>query len=269
MTGIRIISLAPSNTEILFSLGLGPQVVGVTRFCDYPDEAKKITKIGGWVDPEYGRVESLKPDLIFTSTFLQEKIAKALSAKGFNVVHTDPKNLGGVYESIITIGKSCHKLKESKTLVGEIMNGLDGVKQIFDEPVKVYCEEWHRPPTVSGNWVPDIIRIAGGESMIKAGEISRETTLQEVAKFGPEIIVVSLCGFGEKSDKRFILQRPGWQNLDAVKNNKIIVMDDSLLNRPGPRLVNAAEKLAAILDQTRSRGINDATNGYLAQNLQK
>ncbi|MBI3413113.1 MAG: cobalamin-binding protein [Candidatus Aenigmarchaeota archaeon] len=247
----RIVSLAPSSTEILFSLGMGSQIVGVTRFCDYPAEAKKIAKVGGWIDAEYGKIESLKPDMIFTSTFLQEKIAKALSAKGFYVVHTDPKNLDEVYESIITVGEACNKLKEPEILVRKMMNGLDKIKRSAGASrQKVYCEEWHRPPIVSGNWVPDIIRIAGGESMIKSGEISRETTLQEVAEFDPAIILMSLCGFGEKADKKFILQRPGWQNLNAVKNNKVVVMDDSLLNRPGPRLVDAAKRLGDIFNET-------------------
>ncbi|MBI4167609.1 MAG: cobalamin-binding protein [Candidatus Aenigmarchaeota archaeon] len=254
MNNLRIVSLAPSNTEIMFSLGLGSNVVGVTRFCDYPAEAKKITKTGGWIDTEYGKIESLKPDLILTSTFLQEKTAETLSAKGFRVVHTDPKNLAEVYESIITIGKACGKLEEAKSIVRKMMNDMDKIKEnSANRPkARVYCEEWHRPPTVSANWVPDIIEIAGGISMIKSGQISRETSLEEVAKFEPEIILVSLCGFGEKADKKFILQRPGWENLEAVKNNKLIVLDDSLLNRPGPRLVDATKLMRVLFNGCRT-----------------
>ncbi len=249
-----IVSLAPSNTEILFSLGVGSQIVGVTRFCDYPTEAKSIKKIGGWINTEYDKIESLNPDLIFTSTFLQEKTAKTLSSKGFPVVHVDPKDLGGVYESIITIGSACKKLKESKNLVRKMMHGFDTVKKsATGKHMKVYCEEWHRPPTVSGNWVPDVIEIAGGISMVKSGQISRETSLDEVSKFNPEIILVSLCGFGEKADKKYIIQRPGWQDLTAVKNNRIIIMDDSLLNRPGPRLVHAAKELKDIFSSDTGR----------------
>ncbi len=247
----NIVSLAPSNTEILFSLGMGPQVVGITRFCDYPAETKQIKKIGGWIDAEYGKIESLNPDLVFTSTFLQEKIAKTLSSKGFSVVHVDPKNLGGVYESIIKIGDICGKLKESKKLVSGMMNEFDKIKKSGRNRgrIKVYCEEWHRPPTVSGNWVPDIIEIAGGKSMIKSGQISRETNLQEITAFNPEIIIVSLCGFGEKADKKFITRRPGWHELGAVKDSRIVVLDDSLLNRPGPRLVEAAKELSGIIEK--------------------
>ncbi|MBI4177084.1 MAG: cobalamin-binding protein [Candidatus Aenigmarchaeota archaeon] len=245
---MRIVSLAPSSTEILFSLAAGPQIVGVTRFCDYPAETRNIVRVGGWIDVDYSRIENLNPDLIFTSTFLQGNIAKTLSGRGFNVVHTDPKSLDEVYESVITIGKACGRIEESKILVRKIMNSLDEVKKsAAGGRIKIYCEEWHRPPTVSGNWVPDIIGIAGGKSMITSGQISRETTLEEVEEFDPGLIVVSLCGFGEKADKKFVSQRAGWQRLNAVKNGNIAVINDSLLNRPGPRLADAARLLSTLI----------------------
>lgn len=90
---MRIISLAPSNTEILYALGAGDQIVGVTTFCDYPPEAKAKTKVGGWVNVDYDAIKSLEPDIVVTSTVVQEKVAEKCRELGFNVLHLDPKNL--------------------------------------------------------------------------------------------------------------------------------------------------------------------------------
>lgn len=97
---------------------------------------------------------------------------------------------------------------------------------------------------VSGNWVPEIIRIAGGQSFpIKDGELSHEVTLDQVAAFNPDLIVISWCGAGNLADKEILLKREGWGNLRAVQSGHVRVIDDSLLNRPGPRLVEGAQRI--------------------------
>jgi iron complex transport system substrate-binding protein len=109
---------------------------------------------------------------------------------------------------------------------------------------RVYVEEWHQPPMASGNWVPEIVRAAGGEPFpILPGALSREVTLDEVARFGPALIVISWCGAGSLADKNLLLQRGGWDALSAVQQGSVRVIDDSLLNRPGPRLVEGAQRL--------------------------
>ncbi len=245
---MRIVSLAPSNTEILSALGCMDEVVANTRFCDYPNEAKAKPKIGGWLDINDKLVKRYEPDVVMTSTFVQDKIVERYNDMGIKLVHSDPKTLDDVYESIITVGKAVNKELSSKFVVEKMKKELAEIEELAKNrpKVKVYCEEWHKPPTVSGNWVPRIIEIAGGVSLCPEGKISCPVSPEEVKEFNPDCIVLSLCGFGDKADISIITERKGWAGIKAVKKRKIFVIDDSLLNRPGPRLVEGARVLAEI-----------------------
>ncbi|MEK6823076.1 MAG: cobalamin-binding protein [Nanoarchaeota archaeon] len=247
---MRIVSLAPSNTEILYALDAQDDVIGVTRFCDHPPAAKTKTIIGGWLDADLKKVVQLNPDLVLTSTFLQDKAAADLTAMGVMVVHVDPKTLGDVVESFITIGAAINRQDAAEELVARTKERLDDLRRRTSALAKprVYIEEWHKPSTVSGNWVPELLDIAGGRmDLIAAGERSAEIDTEDVVRFDPEHIIASWCGFGLSADKDWITQRPGYAHITAVKNGNIHVMDDSLLNRPGPRIVDGAQLLARLI----------------------
>ena len=242
---MRILSLAPSNTEILFALGLGDQVVGVTEYCDYPPLATKKPRFGGWVNADIEKVKQAHPDVIFTSTFLQDKIVSQLEQAGLNVVHVDPKTLEEVFDSIMTIAKACDWELGGKGLVRVIRKRMNEISEQLNanavEEKAVYVEEW--PMTASGNWVPDLMRLAKCKSMLKPGEISRKVTLDEVKAFNPEQMIVSWCGCGDRVPKEKITERENW----PIPEEKIYILHDSLLNRPGPRLVHGLETLAKIV----------------------
>ena len=244
----RIISLAPSNTEILYALGAQDRLVAVTRYCDFPKEAKKKPRIGGWLDINDELVKSYNPDLILTSTFVQNKITSRYKKSKMNIVALMPTTLKGVFDSIAEIGKLADKEKEANKLVNSMKNNFNKNKKIKNYKPRVYIEEWHKPPTLSGNWVPTLVKMAGGDySLIKAGVHSKEVTTSQIQKYNPEIIIISICGMADKAPKEWVTKREGWQNLAAVKKNKVFVFDDSLLNRPGPRLTIGLEKLAEVI----------------------
>ena len=306
----RIVSLAPSNTEIVYALGGEDKLVACTRYCDFPAEAKKKPRIGGWLDINDELVKSYKPDLILTSTFVQNKITGRYRKNKMNIVSVMPTTVNGVFDSIISIGGLVDKKREANEVINSMKNKIKEMnnkienhnkqnamnnncstnKNSADNKInfserkmiinykmnfndknalnknsiisnknqknntskinkpRVYIEEWHKPPTVSGNWVPNLVKIAGGDySLIKAGVHSREVTTKQIQKYNPEIIVISICGMSDKVPKEWITKRKGWENLSAVKNNKVFVFDDSLLNRPGPRLMIGLEKLARII----------------------
>jgi len=266
----RIISLAPSNTEILYSLGAQDKLVAVTRYCDFPEEAKKKPRIGGWLDINDELVKSYNPDLILTSTFVQNKITNRYKKSKMNIVALMPTTLKGVFDSIFRIGKLVGKKKEAINVVKSMKNKFNEIdNMIQQQPIKnslnnnsinensiknktnkprVYIEEWHKPPTVSGNWIPTLVKIARGKyDLIKAGVHSKEVTTQQIQRYDPEIIIISICGMSDKAPKEWITKREGWQNLSAVKNDKVFVFDDSLLNRPGPRLITGLENLAKMI----------------------
>ena len=263
----RIISLAPSNTEILYALGAQDRLVAVTRYCDFPEEANKKPRIGGWLDINDELVKSYNPDLILTSTFVQNKITSRYKKSKMNIVALMPTTLKGVFDSIAEIGKLVDKEREANKLVNSMKNKFyeieNKIKQqsikkslnnnsiknknikIKNYKPRVYIEEWHKPPTVSGNWVPTLVKMAGGDySLIKAGVHSKEVTTSQIQKYNPEIIIISICGMADKAPKEWVTKRDGWENLSAVQNNKVFVFDDSFLNRPGPRLAIGIEKLA-------------------------
>lgn len=246
---MRIISLAPSNTEILFELGCEKDVVAVTRFCDYPEEAKLKPKIGGWLDVNDELVKKFKPDVVMTSTFVQDKIVDRYKESGIKIFHTDPKTLDQVYESILSIGNLVNKRSEAKNIVEKMKKEFKIIQKVNKKKPRVYCEEWHKPPTVSGNWVPRIIGYAGGISLCPEGKISYPVSSQDVKDFDPDLILLSLCGFGNKAKKEFVTKRKDWQDIRTVKNGNIFVIHDSLLNRPGPRLVEGAKWLAELFNK--------------------
>ncbi len=247
----RIISLAPSNTEILYGLKADERLAAVTRYCDFPEEAKQKPRVGGWLDINEELVKSFNPDLILTSTFVQNKITKKYKENKMNIIALMPTTLKGVFDSIEKIGKLVGKEKNAKELIESIKEKFDEiknqVKQSKNKP-RVYVEEWHKPATVSGNWVPTLVKTAGGDyGLIKSGTHSREVTTKQIADYDPKIIIISICGMSDKAPKEWITKRDGWQNLSAVRNNKVYVFDDSWLNRPGPRLTIGLEKLARVI----------------------
>ncbi len=247
----RIISLAPSNTEILFSLGAGNTVAGVTSFCDYPEQAKKLPKIGSWIyvnDME--KIKSLNPDLILTSMYVPPAIDEWSQKNKIRLVNLYPQTLEGIYESILEIGKLTEKEEKAKEIISEIKNNLETIKKESFKTMKkprIYSEEFHKPPTVASNWVPELIEIAGGIPMAKPGILSYEVKLEDVSRFDPDIIILHWCGFNIKSKKEDLIKR-GWNNLRAVRENKVFTIDDTFLNRPGPRIWQGAKLIKEALD---------------------
>lgn len=189
-----------------------------------------------------------QPDIVFTSTLVQKKLADELRLLDkFAVIHQDPRSLNEIYESIRQIGTLLECEERSRAVAEQMHMGMSQVKKragvLFKKP-KVYVEEWHNPPMVSGNWVPDVVRMAGGMPYpLAPGEASKKVLLPDIEKFAPDLIVLSICGAGQLADKTLLTERAGWNLLPAVKANRVFVIDDSFLNRPGPRLVEGAQRL--------------------------
>lgn len=240
---MRIVSLAPSNTEILYALGAQDSIVAVTRFCDYPADAKDKPRISGWTDVDVPKIVALKPDLVLTSSIVQAKIAQALKAEGLTVIHLDPKSLEDVLETFLKIGHAVNRGEAARKLIIETEEALAKLVQGVSLGKKVYVEEWHEPPTASANWVPDLLTLIGCAGIVKSGDYSKPTATEDVQRFNPDMMVLSWCGFGTKADAESVTQRDGWQQLDAVQKRNIFILDDSLLNRPGPRLVQGLKLL--------------------------
>lgn len=251
MSNPRIVSCSPAHSEIICELGKQDLIVGKTTYCNFPkDLLKEKPNIGSWTKLNYDLIEELKPDIIITNNIVQGKIALKLKDAGFNVYHSDPLTLEQIYSDILEIGNITDAKKEAILLVEKIkkeLNEIESKSRARSKRPKIYIEEWHDPPTISGNWVPELVYIAGGDyKLIEPGIRSKPINIDKLFKYNPEKIIISWCGFGKKVDTIQVLNRSGWDLLDAIKNKEIAIVDDSLLNRPGPRIVNGAKKLQEI-----------------------
>ena len=248
---MRIASLSPAITEILFALGQEENIVCTDQFSDFPEGTKDIVHLRDHQNISIEDLRAQEADLILTSTVIQEDLMNLLrqgfEGQSMSVAHFDPRTLNGIYECIRNLGVMLECEKEASDLVKKMQEGFNDVKKkagLLPRRLKLYVEEWPNPPFASGNWVPEIVRMAGGDQMqiAKPGELSPEVTFEQVQDWSPDLIVLSWCGAGTSVDaKSLFLEREGWENL--VDENNIFVIDDSLLNRHGPRLVEGCQRL--------------------------
>ncbi|MEM2896093.1 MAG: cobalamin-binding protein [Candidatus Bathyarchaeia archaeon] len=255
----KIVSLAPSNTEILFALGLGNNVVGVTSYCDYPPEViekvnnQEIAIIGGYIDPDVEKIIALDPDLVVADgENVQGSVVETLEGYGFTVIGLDPKNVSQIIQDIILVGEATGKKLEAENLADELNQRIDEVVnkvEGIEHKPRVYYELWYDPLASigPGTWIHELIGIAGGENIFSDAPtpyplISPEAVIQR----DPEIIVIPL-GYMGGAAKSEIKARPGWNSIEAVKNDRIHEIDESLVYRPGPRIVDGLEELAKII----------------------
>lgn len=244
---MKIASLSPATTEILFKLELEEQIVCTDQFSNFPEEARDIPHVKDHMKVDPAELREYEADLIFTSTPVQQKLSELLKEHDFSVVHHDPRTINAIYEMIRNLGMMLQVEDRAEALVLEMQQGFKDVKRkagLLPRRLKVYIEEWHDPPFASGNWVPEVAHIAGVEQYpIPAGELSAEVTLEQVQSFDPDLIVISWCGAGALAEKEILSSREEWDQLRAVQSDHIKVIDDSLLNRPGPRLIDGARHL--------------------------
>ncbi|TYP56791.1 ABC transporter substrate-binding protein [Thermosediminibacter litoriperuensis] len=249
----RIVSLAPSNTEILFALGLGDKVVGVTNYCDYPEEAKKKEKIGGFADPNMEKLISLKPDLVL-ATIMHEKPVRKLEELKIPVIVLNPQSIDDVFSTIELIGRATNKNQQAEELISTLKNRIKAVEDRVstipaDKRPQVFYELWPSPLTTAGpgTFVHDLIEKAGGRNIAAdAGKAYPEYSQEMVIDKNPDIIIFS-HHYSSNQSKEDIINRPGWKNIKAIKEGRVFYVDENIVQRPTPRLVDGLEQFAKII----------------------
>ncbi len=244
----RIISLAPSVTEILFSLGLGDRVIGVTSYCDYPEIAKTKEKIGDTLNPNIERIIALKPDLIMITTASQlETLVRKLDELSIPVYVTNPRTVREVAASIREIGQATGATAQAADVVNEIESRISAVKKRVDslpKPRVFYVLQTGPLITAGRNtFINDLIVLAGGSSI--SGEetadypqFSRETVIARA----PEIIIAPAI-HGSELVREADLRRD-FAITPAVRFNRIVRVNPDWVDRPGPRIADGLEQLA-------------------------
>jgi len=283
---MRIASLLPSATEILFSLGLGDEVVAVSHECDYPPEASKrpvLTKsalhqrmhksidVDREVEQRGGDIyeiderllENLQPDLILTQelcavcavSYTKVKEAARVLDADTKIISLEPSNLEDIVENILLVGRMTGKEIRAQELASNLLARIEMVKSktrdVRSRP-RVFFMEWLQPPWAGGHWIPQMVDYAGGfEGLGRLGKPSHRIGWNEVLEYQPEIIVLSPCGFdlnGVMKELHVLSSYTGWDRIPAFKSSKIYAVNASAyFSRPGPRIVQGLELLAQII----------------------
>jgi len=251
----RIVSLAPSNTEILFALGLGDKVVGVSDYCDYPEEAKEKPKIGGYSTSDVERIVALEPDLVLIEDFHTTEILPALENLGLTVVTIDPRTLDEVLESFTLIGDITGKTEEAASLVNEMAARIKAVADKTaglseEERLRTFYVMWHDPLMTVGSdtRIHELIEKAGGVNVFADTEGYPMVELEALVNTNPQVIIAG-TGMGEGADLPFTFAKtePRLANVDARLNNRVYEINTDLVGRPTPRMVEALEQLAEMI----------------------
>jgi iron complex transport system substrate-binding protein len=251
----RIISLAPSNTEILFALGLGDKVVGVTEYCDYPPEALDKEKIGGFSTPDIEKVIALQPNLILAGSIHAKEVVPALEERGLAVFVLAPENLEGILKDIEVVGKITGKEKEAFELITQLEERIEEITDKTEslkpqERPRVFFITWHDPlKSMGSKSLPnELIEKAGGVNIFQdVEERNFEVEFETVVYRDPEVIIVTVGhAAGEAKAFEWAKEEPRLKVTEAGKNSRIFPLDTGL-TRYGPRAVDALDEFAKFI----------------------
>ena len=249
----RIISLGPTPTEMLFALGLDNEIVGVSRYCDYPEAAKKKEKVGGFVDVDIERIAELRPDLIVAFGTLQLPVVEALEKSGFTVFWIYPRSVKDILDSFDRLGRITGAVRQAGELRATVEKELAALRSSLGNipdakrPAVFRVMSFNTRATIGADsFQSDLFFLAGGRNAFaSSGKDYIELNGQELVKGDPDALLI--CGDDEKGLKQQITDSPLYKDLRAVKNGSVLVMPCELTCRPGPRIAEAARRLARFL----------------------
>lgn len=260
----RIISLIPSMTEYLFALGVGDRVVANTPYCDFPEAARSLPKVGAYLDPDMEKILSLKPDLVFVGRGNKIEVVNALEQNGIKVLKVESKSFDEVLHDIEILGQAVGEVEKARTLGAELARTREQVVQTLSpipfekRPRVLFLFSLQELYTVGpGSHINELIALGGGNNLGKDAPASwSQLSPEKIVAFDPEVIIVGSASDSGKNpvtlqqaqdyfngDKR-------WKNLSAVKNGRIAVIDRNLISRPGPRIGHALMAFARVLHPT-------------------
>ncbi|KHE72095.1 cobalamin-binding protein [Halobacillus sp. BBL2006] len=253
---MRIVSICPSNTEIVAYLGQTDMLVGVDNYSDYPDQVKQLPKLGPDLSIDMEKVANLKPDLVLASLSVpgMEKNIEGLKEKGLPYIVLNSNHLYEIASDIRKVGKEIGIEKEGNLKADEFLREIEEFRkeaESLDKKPSVYWEWWPKPIFTPGrtNWLTEISELAGARNVFDTDPGANiQTDWEEVKKRNPDHICMVWVGVKEeKMNPELLKKRPGWMELDAVKNNRIHVLEESLFCRPSPRLLEGLKKLIKVL----------------------
>ncbi|PRR81620.1 ABC transporter substrate-binding protein [Clostridium vincentii] len=245
----KIISIAPSVTELIYALGKGDELLGRTDYCDYPEEVADVESIGSLTDPNIEKIIELQPDIVIASTHFKDDVAKKLQDLGIKiVVLKDSKSIDGSYESINKLGQMLNAQDKAEDVVDSSKKKIEEIKEKVEgaeTPKAYYVVGFGKSGdfTATGDtFISEMLSIAGAKN-IAQDATGWKYSLEKIIENDPEYIIIS-----KKSGmKDQFMTTDGYKELSAVKNDKVFEIDDDLVNRQGPRIADGVEALAKII----------------------
>lgn len=253
----RIISLCPSNTEILFALGAGKYVVGVDSYSDYPPEVRDLPRVGPDLRVSIDKIRSLEPDLVVASLTVpgMERNVEGLREAGIPFIILNPKSIEETLEDILTLGGITDTMERAEGIVKEIRQKVESIRSRVEKTVyrpRLYWEWWPKPIIVACrlSWVNDMSDIVGGVNVFSAVEkTSSPVEESDVIRQNPDILLICWCGkkMQERMNEDEILGRRGWEGIKAIRERRVYCLPESIFGRPGPRIAEGLDTLSRIV----------------------
>ena len=289
MTNTKIITLIPSATEIISFLGLDSQLVGVSHECDFPEKVKSLKKLTktdiktnvssynihlqiekilenslSVYKVDENSLKYLNPDVIITQDQCNvcavdlsqvKEVTSSYLNKEVDIISLQPKNFRDIFENIEYVAKKLNVFNAlNKNKINKLLHRISDVRQKKKSFKNVICIEWCNPLMAAGNWIPDMVKIAGGNELFGINnKNSHWIDFKSVRDFNPEVIIFMPCGYNLLQTQRDVASlfenNVNWKNLSAYKNKKLYLVDgNQYFNRPGPRIVDSLEILAEIFN---------------------
>lgn len=250
----RVVCLTEETTEVLYRIGAGDLVVGVSGFTVRPPEARKKPRVSSFLDANFERILELKPDLVLGFSDLQADIGRELCKRGVPVYLFNQRSLAEILQAVRLTGALVGRAEAAEALAAELEKNLErhsDAAQSLPKRPRIFFEEWHEPLISGIRWCSELVEVVGGvdvcqESRASQGAKGRIFDPEEVARRDPEGVIASWCGRKAKREK--IVSRPGWAGVRAVVDDQLYEVRSSYILQPGPAaLSDGVEQLARIV----------------------
>jgi len=236
----RIVCLTEETTEILYLLGEGHRVVGISGYTLRPPEARDKPKVSSFISAKYDKISALSPDLVLTFSDLQADITAELVRRGFTVHAFNQRSVDEILQAIRTLAGLVGRQRAGEELADTLSAGLERIRESAARlpfRPRVFFEEWNEPLISGIQWVEELIEIAGGTSVfpeLRHMRLAKDRIVdpQEVLRRNPEVVLASWCG--KRVNRASIRGRPGWDGMSAVRNGDIYEIPSTYILQPGP-----------------------------------
>jgi iron complex transport system substrate-binding protein len=274
---MKLISICPSNTEIVEYLGLTSSLIGVDDFSDWPKEIKELPRLGPDLNIDMDKVEKLEPDLVLASLSVPGMERNIVELKKRNIPYIivpNPKTLTEIGKSLLVVGEATNTTERAKLLYEKYNMLLEtylSLSKNVENPKRIYWEWWAKPIFTPGatNWLTEISQLAGGENIFQdMPQANVQTDWEEVQKRNPDVICIIWVGVHKKKvNPKVILKRPNSMKMAAINNNQMYILEEELFCRPSPRLLIGLNKIASILHPTVFPPFSENRDPLLSEKL--